>query len=79
MVSDSRLDLSGYRKLLLSISNYLAQYSEKRWSERLLAWEHESADLQADRLREHLQRTEKALWGMGSIGDVVISRSGNED
>jgi hypothetical protein len=73
MGSKINLNLGEYRRLLLAISRYLAGFSETRWAQRLLEWERECDGLGGEGILDHLRRTGKALWGMNSIGDVVIS------
>jgi predicted DNA-binding protein YlxM (UPF0122 family) len=62
-----------YRRLLEETKNHLEKYAEKRWSSRLSEWIAELDSLSGPAISNHVKRTQRALGGMGSIGDVVIS------
>jgi len=64
-----------YRELILAISEHLAQYGDQRWAPRLEGWLTELDDSETENkqyLVDHVERMQKALGGMGSIGDIVI-------
>ncbi len=62
--------LSAYRALLVQLQELFGMYSEKKWADRLSGW---IKDLDSARdYKPHLERTFKALSGMGSMGDVVV-------
>jgi hypothetical protein len=55
----------------------LSQYNEKRWTPRLGEWVAELDHMPQGGIDSHAIRTRKALFGMGTIADIVISpRSG---
>ena len=63
-----------YLKLLKEIRTHLATFGNTRWPPRLDDWIREFDVSQHDSAQRvaHLQRTRRALGGMGSIADVVI-------
>jgi hypothetical protein len=61
-----------YKELLLELHQHLVGVSEKKWAERLQEWIKELDGADKDGVINHLKRTQKALGGMGSIGDIVI-------
>ena len=67
---DSRL--TRYYQILSSLQKHLKTYAEKKWSCHLTTWINELPKLSDMEVNSHLQRTRKALGGMGSIGDIVI-------
>jgi|ERR1041385_1462027 hypothetical protein len=67
------MDVTTYRSILTDIRDHLRRYDERRWSARLDDWLRELDHIHSpDELRSHLQRSQKATGGMGSIGDLTI-------
>jgi hypothetical protein len=64
--------LRRYKELLKELQRFLERYAEIKWATRLQQWVSELDGLTLDREQDHLRRTQKALGGMGSIGDIVI-------
>jgi hypothetical protein len=64
--------LARYKKLLKELQCFLELYAETKWANRLRQWVSELDGLTLDGGTAHLRRTQKALGGMGSIGDIVI-------
>ncbi len=69
--------LDRYSELLKELRDHLARFEDRRWPPLLGAWlrELERSERQQDVVKtgvDHLRRTQRALGGMGSIGDVVI-------
>ncbi len=67
---DSRL--ARYKELLNELQVFFERYAETKWANRLREWVHELDGLTWNGATDHLKRTQKALGGMGSIGDIVI-------
>lgn len=67
---DSRF--ARYKELLKELQFFLERYAEIKWANRLRDWVNELDGLTWDGAANHLRRTQKALGGMGSIGDIVI-------
>jgi hypothetical protein len=62
-----------YIGVLIEVRNHLQQYQvQGGWSERLEEWIGEFRHLEPSARRAHLERTKRALAGMGSIGDIFI-------
>jgi hypothetical protein len=69
-------DTNNYRELLLQIRDLLTSVGDARWGPRLASWIAEIDELSnRDDLPvlDHVRRTRRAVAGMGSTGDVVIS------
>ena len=67
--------LTLYKRQLSELAYFLASVGEDRWSNRLADWAHEfdSTVSNSSTVKEHVARTKKALGGMGSIADIVIT------
>ncbi|MGH8673773.1 MAG: DUF6966 domain-containing protein [Burkholderiales bacterium] len=61
-----------YRTLLRQIADHLADFGDRRWPAVIAGWLAEIGGEGEEIPATHLQRTRRALGGMGSIGDVVI-------
>jgi len=62
-----------YRDLLRKVAAHLKTFGNTRWPPILEAWLDELDRFKGTPIpRQHLERTRRALGGMGSIGDVVI-------
>jgi hypothetical protein len=64
--------MHAYRRLLEQVRDHLEKYGVPGWPAQLDQWARELDRLDPAELKAHLVRTQKALGGMGSIGDVVI-------
>jgi hypothetical protein len=62
-----------YMDLLVAIKTLLNRYQVRGgWTQRLDEWIDEYQHLEPTARRGHLERTKRALAGMGSLGDIVI-------
>jgi hypothetical protein len=72
------MDADEYRRSLVQIRCFLLEVGDQRWGPRLDSWIRELDSAVANRdkkaLLQHIGRTKKAIGGMGSIGDIVVSR-----
>jgi hypothetical protein len=66
-----------YKNRISDLSQFLDSVGEEYWSTRLASWvgELECAESGTQSLvsKEHVARTKKAMGGMGSVGDIVIT------
>ena len=62
------------------LSDFLRTVEQDRWSIRLSQWASEIESL-VDPIvvRQHIERTKKALVGMGSVGDFVVTNRVTSD
>ena len=64
-----------YIEVLRAIKNYLEEYGVPYWPETIGKWL-EELPLPNDKLMHvHAARTHKMIGGMGSLGDIYISRN----
>jgi hypothetical protein len=61
-----------YKRLLAQVADHLRSYDDRRWPAVLGEWLKEISGEGIDVPHAHLERTRRALAGMGSIADVVI-------
>jgi len=67
------MDTSRYREILTRIRDYLLIYADQKWSGRVDEWIHELNESSSPKsLRLHIERSQKATSGMGSLGDLTI-------
>lgn len=64
--------MDSYRKLLEQIRDHLRQYDVPGWPARLDKWLSELDQLDPQKMKAHLLRSQRSLGGMGSISDIVI-------
>jgi len=71
--SVSMPDTAAYRGLLTRIRDYLLSYGDTKWSARLEGWLRElDGSGSPNSLRSHVERSQRATGGMGSLGDLTI-------
>jgi hypothetical protein len=62
-----------YRGILIRIRDYLRNYEDRKWSARLDGWLDELDSITPlNALRAHVERSQRATGGMGSLGDLTI-------
>jgi hypothetical protein len=70
--------LSTYKREISELSDFLQTVGQERWSVRLSQWVSETeSSVDPIVIRQHIERTKKALVGMGSVGDFVVTNSGD--
>ncbi|MBK8869725.1 MAG: hypothetical protein IPN19_01435 [Elusimicrobia bacterium] len=67
------MNLKRYQQLLEEIIGHLTRFGERRWSSRIKGWVLEIESLPLEKVISHLTRTQKSLFGMGSVADIVIT------
>lgn len=62
-----------YRNILTRLRDYLASYGDTKWKGRIEDWLQELDSIASiHALRSHLERSQRATGGMGSLGDLTI-------
>lgn len=68
------METERYTELLIEIRDHLCRYGDRRWPQVLDDWigELREASGSPSDLVAHLERSRRAVSGMGSLGDIVI-------
>lgn len=76
-------NLTAYREQLLELKSHLSAFGVPEWPHRLEQWVSELDLLEGGTNEKeataHLRRTHRALYGMGSVADIVICPEAGHD